>query len=212
MSQLDGRFEPGQEPWNKGLKGIHLSPKSEWKKGVYNPTSRNKSNRVDKECLGCKKHFSTRASWTHVKCCSKKCSVAYRKTLNRPGPNSGNRASQATREKQRKAKLGIRGPQHWNWKGAARAERKRAMGRDEYKQWRLAVFKRDGFACVECGDSKSYLYAHHVSPWAKSPDLRYDLGNGVTLCEACHKAKHPELSHLFTNNERARRMRKSQII
>lgn len=28
-----GRFAKGLEPWNKGLKGIHLSPDSEWKKG-----------------------------------------------------------------------------------------------------------------------------------------------------------------------------------
>ena len=26
-------FQKGFTPWNKGLKGIHLSPKSEWKKG-----------------------------------------------------------------------------------------------------------------------------------------------------------------------------------
>lgn len=29
----DTKFQPGQEPWNKGVKGIHLSPKTEWKKG-----------------------------------------------------------------------------------------------------------------------------------------------------------------------------------
>lgn len=29
----DGRFKKGQEPWNKGLKGIHLSPETQWKKG-----------------------------------------------------------------------------------------------------------------------------------------------------------------------------------
>jgi hypothetical protein len=27
-------FKPGQEPWNKGLKGIHMSPETEFKKGV----------------------------------------------------------------------------------------------------------------------------------------------------------------------------------
>ena len=27
------QFKKGQEPWNKGLKGIHLSPATQWKKG-----------------------------------------------------------------------------------------------------------------------------------------------------------------------------------
>lgn len=27
------RFKPGNEPWNRGVKGIHLSPASEWQKG-----------------------------------------------------------------------------------------------------------------------------------------------------------------------------------
>lgn len=28
-----GQFTKGNEPWNKGLKGIHLSPETQWKKG-----------------------------------------------------------------------------------------------------------------------------------------------------------------------------------
>lgn len=28
-----GRFSQGSQPWNKGLKGIHLSPSTEWQKG-----------------------------------------------------------------------------------------------------------------------------------------------------------------------------------
>jgi hypothetical protein len=30
---MGGTFKPGLEPWNKNLKGIHLSPHSEFKKG-----------------------------------------------------------------------------------------------------------------------------------------------------------------------------------
>lgn len=32
-TKLIGRFKKGNVPWNKGLKGIHLSPKSEFKPG-----------------------------------------------------------------------------------------------------------------------------------------------------------------------------------
>ena len=33
MADRTTQFQKGDEPWNKGLKGIHLSPKSEFKKG-----------------------------------------------------------------------------------------------------------------------------------------------------------------------------------
>ena len=31
-------FKKAHIPWNKGMKGIHLSPKTEFKKGEYPPT------------------------------------------------------------------------------------------------------------------------------------------------------------------------------
>ena len=30
-----GTFKKGNNPWNKGLKGIHLSPASEFKEGQF---------------------------------------------------------------------------------------------------------------------------------------------------------------------------------
>ncbi len=44
----------------------------------------------------------------------------------------------------------------------------RKMIRDcrEYKQWVLAVFKRDNYTCQECGDSKGgNLQSHHIKPF-----------------------------------------------
>ena len=35
-ASLNSRFKKGSTPWNKELKGIHLSPETEWKKG-YTP-------------------------------------------------------------------------------------------------------------------------------------------------------------------------------
>jgi hypothetical protein len=34
----NGNFKKGNAPWNKDLKGIHLSPESEWKKGCNPPS------------------------------------------------------------------------------------------------------------------------------------------------------------------------------
>lgn len=62
----------------------------------------------------------------------------------------------------------------------------------EYKEWRKAVFERDGYLCQECG-FHGYLHAHHIKGYAHHPDLRYEVSNGVTLCKNCHKTKHGEI-------------------
>lgn len=60
----------------------------------------------------------------------------------------------------------------------------------EYKSWRKAVFERDNYTCQICGQRGGKLNAHHVSRYAKSPGLRTDINNGITLCEQCHKELH----------------------
>jgi len=57
-------------------------------------------------------------------------------------------------------------------------------------KWRVAVFTRDDYTCQECGARGVRLNAHHVRPWYLSPEDRYDLNNGITLCRKCHKRAH----------------------
>lgn len=45
------------------------------------------------------------------------------------------------------------------------------------------AYKRDGFACVECGRTKG-IEAHHKIPALEK------LDNLITLCHRCHKKKH----------------------
>jgi hypothetical protein len=69
---------------------------------------------------------------------------------------------------------------------------KRNRNLDAYKKWRMTVFQRDGFKCVECG-SKKNLNAHHIIHWAETErgdPLRFDVNNGVTLCKKCHLKAH----------------------
>lgn len=60
----------------------------------------------------------------------------------------------------------------------------------EYNEWRTAVFKRDNFTCQICGQVGRSLNAHHIKPFAKYPNDRFDVNNGVTLCLQCHKNVH----------------------
>lgn len=57
----------------------------------------------------------------------------------------------------------------------------------EYKQWRRKVFERDSFTCRGCLSNDTYITAHHIKSFAYYPNLRFDLSNGLTLCEECHK-------------------------
>lgn len=58
-------------------------------------------------------------------------------------------------------------------------------------RWRKDVFARDNYKCQDCGDKRGgNLNAHHLFLWRDFPEVRYEVWNGITLCEDCHKARH----------------------
>jgi hypothetical protein len=67
-----------------------------------------------------------------------------------------------------------------NWRGGVSKKRSGVL------KWRNAVYKRDGYKCVQCG-STTNLTGDHIKPWAFFPELRHDVANGRTLCYSCHK-------------------------
>lgn len=62
-----------------------------------------------------------------------------------------------------------------------------------YTDWRLSVFERDKYTCQRCKKRGGILNAHHIKSYKDFPNLRYELSNGVTLCETCHKNLHKEM-------------------
>ena len=59
----------------------------------------------------------------------------------------------------------------------------------EYKEWRKLVYARDSWKCKICG-SKKNINAHHIYAGADNNKLRFDIGNGITLCEKHHIQLH----------------------
>lgn len=75
-------------------------------------------------------------------------------------------------------------------------ERKTRRNTSENTIWRESIYKRDGYTCQCCGDNKGgNLIAHHLEGWSDQPKLRYDIKNGITLCDACHKKFHSLYSY-----------------
>ena len=82
------------------------------------------------------------------------------------------------------------GEEHWNWQGGISCENHQARNTQELKNWRRAVYQRDNYTCQRCGvkgTRKHRLNAHHIKPFAKYPELRFEVSNGITLCYNCHK-------------------------
>ena len=53
------------------------------------------------------------------------------------------------------------------------------------------VQTRDGNKCVDCGCSGGKLDTHHIRALSKGGTT--SKGNLITLCERCHKIRHPHM-------------------
>lgn len=77
-----------------------------------------------------------------------------------------------------------------NWNGGTTSEDLKLRRSKEYLQWRLFVFERDYFTCQICQCIGGILNAHHIKRWSKYKEDRFDVNNGITLCQKCHKVIH----------------------
>lgn len=77
---------------------------------------------------------------------------------------------------------------HPSWQGGKTSEANRIRSSREYIRWRKMVFERDSYSCRKCGDDRGgNLEAHHKKTFSLFPELRFDINNGITLCEKCHR-------------------------
>ena len=118
-------------------------------------------------------------------CCSK---FTYRISVTRGWTMKGRRHSNETRKKISDSLIGKTGKLARRWKGGISRTYRTGYYTPRYKQWRTNVFERDKYTCQNCGNigNKTYLTAHHIKSFTHYPELRFELSNGVTLCEICH--------------------------
>ena len=68
----------------------------------------------------------------------------------------------------------------------------------KYKYWMLGVKKRDGWKCrIDNCQCRGKVEAHHILPWQDYPELRYEVNNGICLCQAHHPRKRAEEKRLI---------------
>lgn len=99
-----------------------------------------------------------------------------------------------------------KGENNARWKGGISQLPHLLRTNFQYRQWRSDIFTRDNFTCIICGDNKGgNLCAHHhpttllsiineykieTSEQALLCEKIWDINNGVTLCEECHRKVH----------------------
>lgn len=64
----------------------------------------------------------------------------------------------------------------------------------EYEQWRKAVYERDNYTCQKCQQRGGNIHAHHIYKYSEYKDLRFDVDNGIVLCQTCHYLYHSQFN------------------
>lgn len=99
----------------------------------------------------------------------------------------GNLGRKRTEEHRKKMSEVRKGEKSYLWKGGITPINKVIRTSLEYKLWREAVFKRDNFTCIWCGQRGGNLNADHIKRFSDYPALRFAIDNGRTLCIPCHR-------------------------
>ena len=191
----------GKKAWNKGISWSEETKRkiSLSKKGNSKPNSGSFKKGITPWIKG-KKHSE------EVRKRMSKNSAHNRYWLGKERPDmsekmKGRSPSEETRKKMALVKIGkpnlalkgrpnfkLRGSKNKFWKGGITPLYQKIRTSLEYKLWREAVFKRDNYTCVWCGDNQGgNLNADHIKPFAYFPELRLAIDNGRTLCHPCHK-------------------------
>jgi hypothetical protein len=110
----------------------------------------------------------------------------------------------------------MEGENNINWHGGTSSLYDVLRRKTRLRDWRIAVYTRDGFKCRKCGDDRGgNLNVHHIvntktlingygltkENYCDFLSVLYDIENGLTLCTTCHKLLHKKLGQSFNSKQ-----------
>jgi hypothetical protein len=135
--------------------------------------------------------------------------------LGKPSNHKGSKCTEETKCKIRESRLGqvawnkglkgcyrqsketiakrmahMKGCENPAWKGGINSENSKIRNSVKLAEWREAVFTRDGWICQKTGQKGGKLQSHHIRSFAKYPELRDVVDNGITLSREAHREFH----------------------
>jgi len=145
------------------------------------------SKKVEVECGFCKikvlKHLFRIKNYKRL-FCSKECRVIAQK---------GYKHSELSKTK-------LRGENHPHYIKDRSLLKKSDRRQDDVAiiYWRKSIYGKDKYKCqIFNKDCKGRIEAHHILPWSEYPELRYEIKNGITLCQYHHPKKRDEVQRLI---------------
>lgn len=87
------------------------------------------------------------------------------------------------------------GENNGNWKGGITPILMAERASTKYAVWREEVVNKDFNTCQCCGENNTTLCAHHILNFSSHKESRYDVNNGIMLCESCHATDMPNSFH-----------------
>jgi hypothetical protein len=169
MSNPVGR-QKGCTAWNKGITG----ERSHTFGRIYIPTEETKE-KLRQANLGKKHSEETK----------RKMSEAQKGKPHRKG---------WTHTKEARTNMGINrtGEKNWRWiKDRTKLSKNyKYRNNSAHREWSNSVKKRDGWKCkINNSDCSGKVVAHHILPYRDYKELRYEVNNGITLCQFHHPRK-----------------------
>lgn len=111
----------------------------------------------------------------------------------------GHNVSEETRKKISKAHTGRTGEKSNRWiSDRTKIKKQEDRNNPNDKEWKRKVYERDSWKCrMNNEECKGRIEAHHILSWNDYPELRYNINNGITLCQAHHPRKRAEEKRLI---------------